>query len=289
MLLAIPENNPEGALECKPEAASHLSGYPTNQDLTEGSDRRSLNLGWSRADIPMEPIQLAQQVNCTFCGKSQQDSKRLIASPDHRAYICDECTFEPRRLQLISEKSESRQIIAPSLSSRLIAFFRPGRNTPPTNEFRCSFCRNKPGSTSLYVPSSEAGTHPQICSDCLTVCNQILTDEGISASSVNTSDDTKAIRIHADFNGLFGELLCISHGESSSDDEGRPVTIRAGMKLTAFDEDQNEEGLRDDLIASGTVGPAPEWLRCTGSRWVLKIDEKGVRHESDLRKNPHKS
>ena len=54
----------------------------------------------------MKPIPPAQQLNCTFCGKSQQDSKRLIASPDHRAYICDECTIEPRRLQLISDKSE---------------------------------------------------------------------------------------------------------------------------------------------------------------------------------------
>jgi hypothetical protein len=29
----------------------------------------------------MKPIPPAQQLNCTFCGKSQQDSKRLIASP----------------------------------------------------------------------------------------------------------------------------------------------------------------------------------------------------------------
>ena len=32
--------------------------------------------------------------------------------------------------------------------------------------------------------------------------------------------------------------------------------------------------------------PAPDWLRCNGSRWVLKVDEGGVRHQSDLRKNP---
>lgn len=81
---------------------------------------------------------------------------------------------------------------------------------------------------------------------------------------------------------LFGELLCISHGESSSDDKGRPVTIRAGMKLTAFDGDPNDEGHRDSLIASGIVVPAPDWLRCTGSRWVPKIDENRVKHESDL-------
>ena len=237
----------------------------------------------------MKPIRPAQQLNCTFCWKSQQDSKKLIASPDHRTYICDECTLEPRRLRPISEKSESQQIIVPSLFSRVIALFRQDRGAPRTNEFRCSFCSKKPSPSSLYVPSSRDGGQPRICSDCLSVCNRILADEGISPSSENTSDDTEAIRIRADFNGLFGELLCISHGESCSDEEGRPVTIRAGMKLTALGEDQDEEGHRDDLIASGTVGPSPDWLRCNGSRWVLKIDENGVRHESDLRKNPHNS
>jgi hypothetical protein len=56
------------------------------------------------------------------------------------------------------------------------------------------------------------------------------------------------------------------------------------MNLTAYDEDLDAAGNRDDLVASGTVEPSPEWLRCTGSRWVLRIDGTGVRHESDLRR-----
>jgi hypothetical protein len=56
------------------------------------------------------------------------------------------------------------------------------------------------------------------------------------------------------------------------------------MKVTAFDQDVDEQGNRDDLIASGTVEPSPNWLRCNGSRWVLRIDENGVRHESELPK-----
>ena len=51
----------------------------------------------------------------------------------------------------------------------------------------------------------------------------------------------------------------------------------------AFDEDADEDGTRNDLIASGIVEPAPDWLSCKGSKWVLRIDEHGVRHESDLR------
>ena len=54
------------------------------------------------------------------------------------------------------------------------------------------------------------------------------------------------------------------------------------MLLTAFDEDADENGVRDDLVASGVVEPSPDWLSCKGSRWVLRIDANGVRHQSDL-------
>jgi len=56
------------------------------------------------------------------------------------------------------------------------------------------------------------------------------------------------------------------------------------MKLTAFDQDVDDTGNRDDFIASGTVEPFPGSLRCNGSRGVLRIDENGVRNESDIRK-----
>jgi hypothetical protein len=93
---------------------------------------------------------------------------------------------------------------------------------------------------------------------------------------------SKVMRVRGDFNGLFGELLCLSHKDTCEDANGNLVPLQAGMVLTAFDEDADEHGNRDDLIASGTVEPSPEWLRCKGSRWVLRIDGNGVRHESDL-------
>jgi hypothetical protein len=55
------------------------------------------------------------------------------------------------------------------------------------------------------------------------------------------------------------------------------------MQLTAYDEDADERGNRDDIVASGTVEPSPAWLQCRGSRWVLRIDENGVKSESELR------
>src|SRR6266498_3819318 len=99
-----------------------------------------------------------------------------------------------------------------------------------------------------------------------------------------------SIRLHADFNGLFCDpggrrptLLCLSHSDNCRDETGGQVELRTGMAVVAFEEDQDEHGRRDDLIASGSVEPAPAWLQCTGSRWVLRIDEQGVRHESELR------
>lgn len=96
---------------------------------------------------------------------------------------------------------------------------------------------------------------------------------------------SKPMRVRADFNGLFGELLCLSHKDTCEDVDGKIVSLQAGMILTAFDEDGDEHGNRDDIIASGTVEPSPESLRCLGSRWILRIDRNGLRHESDLRGN----
>ena len=91
-----------------------------------------------------------------------------------------------------------------------------------------------------------------------------------------------SMKLRADFNGVFSQVLCLSHEGTVVDEYGNTVTLVEGMHVTAFDEDM-EDGQRDDLIATGTVERSPEWLKCRGSRWVLRIDENGVRHESDLR------
>ncbi len=89
-------------------------------------------------------------------------------------------------------------------------------------------------------------------------------------------------RLRADFNGLFGDLLCLSHGGTCLAEDGTPVVLEAGMLVTAFDEDTNDHGERDDLVASGVVEPSPLWLQCNGSRWVLRIDAHGVRNQSQV-------
>ena len=88
------------------------------------------------------------------------------------------------------------------------------------------------------------------------------------------------IRLHADFNGLFGDVLCLSHGETCRDEAGNEVRLHAGMRVTAFEPDSDDDGNPADLVATGIVDPSPDWLQCAGSRWVLRIDEDGVRHQA---------
>ncbi len=89
--------------------------------------------------------------------------------------------------------------------------------------------------------------------------------------------------VSADFNGVMGDdLLCLTHSDSVKDRAGNVITLEEGMTLTAFDPDADEHGRPDDLFASGRVEPAPDWLRRHGSKWVLRIDDDGIRNESDL-------
>jgi hypothetical protein len=60
--------------------------------------------------------------------------------------------------------------------------------------------------------------------------------------------ESKSLRVRADFNGLFGDLLCQSHEDTCRDANGNLVALHAGMTLSAFDEDLDENGNRDDLI-----------------------------------------
>lgn len=88
--------------------------------------------------------------------------------------------------------------------------------------------------------------------------------------------------IRADFNGLFGDLLCLSHTDTVKNQAGEEIRLRPGMEITVFDFDADEHGNPDNLFASGIVEPSPEWLSCRGSKWVLRIDSNGCRHESDM-------
>jgi hypothetical protein len=87
--------------------------------------------------------------------------------------------------------------------------------------------------------------------------------------------------LRADFNGLCGDLLCLSHGEPCRDASGSPVELSEGLRVIAF-EDDSFENKPSYLVASGSIESAPEELACLGSRWVLHIDIQGVRNVAEI-------
>ena len=95
--------------------------------------------------------------------------------------------------------------------------------------------------------------------------------------------DTTADWVFADFNGMLEpDLLCLAHSDVVTDNAGRSLALRPGLRLTAFDYDADESGRPDNILATGVVERSPAYARCNGSRWALRIDDTGIRHESDV-------
>jgi hypothetical protein len=88
--------------------------------------------------------------------------------------------------------------------------------------------------------------------------------------------DLQKPRLVGDFNGLFGDILCLSHGDTCRTVDGDEVTLHEGMIVTVFDDDAN------NLVATGVVERSAYDLSCRGSVWCLQIDENGVWSESDI-------
>jgi hypothetical protein len=89
--------------------------------------------------------------------------------------------------------------------------------------------------------------------------------------------------VYGDFNGMLDrDLLCLSHEDTAKRQDGSLVVLAVGMALTAFDEDLGDDGGRDDLFVSGIVETSPQEAQCRGSKWSLRINGDGFRHESDL-------
>ena len=83
------------------------------------------------------------QYRCSFCGKSQEDVRRLIAGP--AGYICDECV-------------ESR------------------RETSTNEGDLCSFCgKSQSDVESLFIGLNGV----RICNECIELCREIIDEEDV--------------------------------------------------------------------------------------------------------------
>lgn len=88
----------------------------------------------------------AKGLTCSFCGRTQEDVKKLVAGPG--IYMCDACIFGfTNAIETDNAQKSTSQ---------------------------CSFC-SKPGE--VFAQSGEPNA-PTICIECLDLCEDIFDDEG---------------------------------------------------------------------------------------------------------------
>jgi ClpX C4-type zinc finger len=129
-----------------------LSHHRVHQivEATEGSRSRRE----SRADT-------AQLLSCSFCGKGQKQVKKLIAGPG--VFICNECIDRVHTVLAETGKRVSTPIATIQQISE------------EHREELCKFC----GKRRLQVAAMAAAGETRICNECLGLCDEIVSDEGI--------------------------------------------------------------------------------------------------------------
>ena len=90
-------------------------------------------------------------------------------------------------------------------------------------------------------------------------------------------------RIKVDFNEMVGsDLVLLSTEDSKADSNGMTVNLSEGRRVDLYQEDSDEDGNPDYLVATGLVerNSADDWS--SHVRWCCRIDKDGIRHLSQL-------
>jgi len=103
---------------------------------------------------------------CSFCGRSQHEVRKLIAGPG--CYICEACVGLAEGVASGGSPAHTR--------------LGPVHAVPEQDErARCSFCgKHRCLVTGLATRPADTGLgagHPAICTECLSLCNEILAEE----------------------------------------------------------------------------------------------------------------
>jgi hypothetical protein len=92
-------------------------------------------------------------------------------------------------------------------------------------------------------------------------------------------------RIYVDFNEMVTEnIVLLSKDDAKSDSDGNMKTFYEGMPVNIYMDDISNEKV-DNLIAEGIaikydLSSFKHWKHV---KWCCKIDENGIRHESDVK------
>lgn len=88
-------------------------------------------------------------------------------------------------------------------------------------------------------------------------------------------------RIRADFNDWAMVPMPLSWNAEVTDSDGNQITLAEGMEIGVFEEDCDWYDRDDYLLADGVVTLVEDWCGRGRPMWCVRLDERGVRHESD--------
>ena len=98
-------------------------------------------------------------LSCSFCGKHQNQIKKLIAGPG--VFICNECIHRVHAVLAATGKTTSTPIA------------RIAQVSEADRAERCSFC----GKRRHQVAAMASNGHKQICNECTGLCDEIIAEE----------------------------------------------------------------------------------------------------------------
>ncbi|WP_242499210.1 hypothetical protein [Flavobacterium sp. 140616W15] len=97
----------------------------------------------------------------------------------------------------------------------------------------------------------------------------------------NYQEVIKKSRIYVDFNEMIDfDLVLLSQKDTKLNSDGIEVKLSEGMLIDIYMDDEQPNGLKDNLIASGIVERNHSGL-FEISKWCCRIDANGIQHESD--------
>jgi hypothetical protein len=137
-----------------------LSHQRVHQIVEEaGGSRRRIRIGDSSRSRTRSP-----QLSCTFCGKPQNQVRKLIAGPG--VFICVGCVTLARHVIADGQTATTARgpvHLVPEQQSRA----------------RCNFCGKQRYQVTAQagIPTEQPNGHAIICDQCLALCDEIITDE----------------------------------------------------------------------------------------------------------------
>jgi hypothetical protein len=133
--------------------ALHLSHQRVHQIVGEAGGARP----W-RSPLRRGRGKHGDLLECSFCGKTQPQVKRLIAGPG--VYICDQCIGKADRVIATGEVAATALSAVKSIGEA-------------ATTVKCSFC----GKRRYQVSGLAAASQARICTECLALCHEITADE----------------------------------------------------------------------------------------------------------------